>query len=257
MRRWWVAVALLVVVASLVVAACGGEDADSGLPNGASLVDLTTDDGFTLVAEAYEGSEEWVLLGHMFTDNRRTWDPIAVGFAERGYSVLVWDFRCHGESPCVGDTFSAGVPDIWRDWNAALDHAVAAGAVSVVAIGASMGGTSAIQVAADRDEIVAVGAISSPNRFKGLDALANYERVTVPTLFVVGEDDMSAPEFSQRFHDRAVGPSRLEVLATGLHGNVLAVDAEFGPEVQELLYAFAADPLGTVGGAVSEVAEGG
>lgn len=253
MLRRWVVLGMLVVVASVVVAACGGGDDGSGLPDGASLVDLTTDDGFALVGESYEGGAEWVLLGHMFTDDRGTWDPIAAGFAERGYSVLVWDFRCHGESACVGETFSDGVPDIWRDWNAALDYAVTEGATSVVAIGASMGGTSAIQVAADRDEIVAVGAISSPNRFKGLDALANYEQVTVPKLFIVGADDMAAPKFSRRFHEEATGPSRLEVLPTDLHGNVLAVDAEFGPGIQALLYAFAADPSGTVGDVVSAV----
>jgi pimeloyl-ACP methyl ester carboxylesterase len=258
MLRRWVALGLVVAVASLVavvlvVGGGGGGDDGLGLPDGASLVDLTTDDGFTLVAESYEGGPDWVLLGHMFTDDRRTWDPIAAGFAERGYSVLVWDFRCHGESPCAGERFSDGVADIWRDWNAALDHAVAEGAASVVAIGASMGGTSAIQVAADRDEIVAVGSISGPNRFKGLDALEHYERVTVPKLFIVGADDMAAPKFSRRFHEEATGPSRLEMLPTALHGNVLAVDAEFGPGIQTLLYAFAADPLGTVGDVVSAV----
>ena len=255
MLRRWVVLGLVLVVASLGVAACGGGDGSSGIPDGASLVDLTTDDGFTLVAESYEGGAEWVLLGHMFTDDRRTWDPIAAGFAARGYSVLVWDFRCHGESSCAGERFRDGVPDIWRDWNAALDFAVTEGAASVVAIGASMGGTSAIQVAADREEIVAVGAISSPNTFKGLDALAHYARVTVPKLFIVGADDMAAPKFSRRFHDEATGPSRLEVLPTALHGNVLAVDAEFGPAIQSLLYAFAADPLATVGDVVSAVGE--
>ncbi len=49
---------MLVVVAWLAAAACGGGDEGLGLPDGASLVNLTTDDGFALVGESYEGGAE-------------------------------------------------------------------------------------------------------------------------------------------------------------------------------------------------------
>ncbi|MEE9277578.1 MAG: alpha/beta fold hydrolase [Dehalococcoidia bacterium] len=234
----------LTVLAAILVAACGGGLAEL------QDVELSTADGVTIVGDVRRGDSSqggtWVLLAHQWPNERRLWEPIADGFQERGYSVLAWDFRCHGESECRSESKSDSVQDNWRDWNAAIDFAVAEGATAIYAIGASMGGTSAIQVAAERDEIVAVAAISSPNRFKGLDALERFDQVTIPKLFIAGAGDMAAPKFSQRFDARAVGPSRLVVLDTDLHGNTLAVDEEFGPRVQALLYDFVVDPLAVV-----------
>lgn len=237
-RRGALLLAALGLIA-IVAGACGG----GGEPQD---VELTTVDGIRIAAEVREGSDTWVLLAHQWPNDRTLWTPIADRFRERGYSVLIWDARCHGESECTYAEKGDSVGDNWRDWNAALDFAVAEGASAIYAIGASMGGTGAVQVAADRDEIVAIAALSSPNRFKGLDALENYERVTVPRLFIVGAQDVAAPKFSQRFHQRAAGPSRLVVFDTDLHGNRLAVSDEFGERVQQLLLDFVEDPAATV-----------
>ena len=204
---------------------------------------LTADDGATFVAEVRRsetGSSEWVLLGHQFPYQGNLWNPLATRFHDLGYNVLWWDFRCHGVSPCHNpeNDKEEDVGDIWRDWNAAVDYAVEQGASAVYALGASMGGTSAVQVAAERPEIVRVAAVSSPNRFLGLDALRNYERVTIPKLFIVGEDNLSAPEFSRRFHEEATGPSQLHVYPTDLHGNFLILSEEFGEEITEILVTF-------------------
>ena len=256
-RRRLLGLAVVVAMAAglavgLTLAFTGGDN--DGLPDGAKRTAIMTDDGLTLAADVWRGNktlrDEWVLLGHQFPDERRPWDPVATLIHDADYTVLAWDFRCHGESVgaarCNADSRSDAVQNIWRDWNAAINYALAQGATRIVAIGASMGGTSAVQVAADRPEIVAVSAISSPNRFKGLDALENYAAVTVPKLFIVGEQNVAAPDFSRRFHAEAVGPSRLLVLDTDLHGNPLAVSVEFGPFIQHLLLAFVRDPAGTV-----------
>ena len=94
--------------------------------------------------------------------------------------MLTWDFRCHGDSPCETETKGESVFNIWREWHAAIDYAVAQGATTIYGIGRNLGGTSAVQVAADRSELDAVAAVSSPYRFKGLDALANYDRASAP-----------------------------------------------------------------------------
>ena len=257
-RRRLAGLALVLALAAglavgLTLAFTGGGDND-GLPDGAKRTAILTDDGLSLAADVWPGDKalrnEWVLLGHQFPDARRPWDPLATLIQDAGYTVLAWDFRCHGESvgptACNADSRSDAVQNIWRDWNAAIDYALAQGATRIVAIGASMGGTSAVQVAAARTEIVAISAISSPNRFKGLDALENYAAVTIPKLFIVGEQNVAAPDFSRRFHAEAVGPSRLVVLDTDLHGNPLTISMAFGPFIQELLLAFVQDPGGTV-----------
>ena len=240
----------------LVGPACGGDaadDAPTGARQGERRPDATiftwqSSDGVEIEAELRRGGEEWVLLGHQFTGSRRDWDQLVEGFTERGYTVLIWDFRCHGESGCntENDSKREATQDIWREWVAALDYAVANGAHRIHAGGASMGGTSLIQVAADRDDIASIFAISSPNRFQGLDALEHYDRVTVPKLFIAGARDKSAPDFSQRYFDRATGPARLDVLNTALHGNTLAQDPVWGRHVQPMLYAFVEDPEGHI-----------
>ncbi len=245
-----------VLLALLLAAACGGgggDAADDGSRRGERRSDATvftweSSDGVEIAAELRRGGPDWVLLGHQFTGSRRDWDQMVEGFAARGYTVLFWDFRCHGESGCntENDSKRAATQETWREWVAALDYAVANGARRIHAGGASMGGTALIQVAADRDDIATIFAISSPNRFQGLDALADYDRVTVPMLFIVGADDKAAPDFSQRYFDRAAGPARLNVLNTDLHGATLAKDGVWGRLVQPMLYEFVADPEGYI-----------
>ena len=164
---------LFVLALALLVAACGGGGDDN-----ASSGDAETDrqgerradslvftwessDGVTIEAELRRGGDEWVLMGHQFTGSRRDWDQMVEGFSARGYSVLTWDFRCHGESGCntLNNSKRDATVDIWREWLAALAYANDNGARVIHAGGASMGGTSLIQVAAVRDDIASIFAI--------------------------------------------------------------------------------------------------
>ena len=227
----------MVLLGGPVLAACGG-DGDDDAPAAAEIIELETSDGLPFVAEVRDGGGIWVLFGHQFTGNRRLWDPLAEDFHQRGYSVLTWDFRGHGETPDFEDVEKFSAAEIWREWLAAVNFAVAEGATAVYAIGASMGGTSAMVAASMDSRIDGVAAISSPNRFRGLDALENLDQVTAPKLFIAGEGDLAAPKFSRRFDEQSVGPHELVILDTDLHGNTLAVDEEFGPIVLDLLRAF-------------------
>ncbi len=231
---------LVIAIAALLVAACGGDGVER------EDFDLTASDGFVFPAEVTLSDDSvhgvWVLLGHQFTGNRRDWDSLRDDFLDRDLTVMTWDFRCHGEAPCETETKGESVEQIWREWMASLDYAVAQGATTIYAAGASMGGTSLIQVAADRPEIDALAIVSSPNRFKGLDALANYERVTIPKIFVVGRADNFAPVFSRRYHEQATGPSRLVMLETELHGTTLVQDKDWGPIARGHVVEFFDDP---------------
>ena len=227
--------------------ACGGEDGPAVGP--VEMIELMSSDGLPMRAEVRWGGETWLLLGHMFTASLHAWDPVAEHFHGRGYSVLTWDFRGHGETPRF-----ANIPEelraaeLHREWRAALDYAEAAGAERIYGAGASMGGTSlavtaAIEASMD-DRLDGMILISAPTMFRGLDALAEYATVTIPRLIVVGVNDRSAPTFARLFHRDAAGPSKLVELPTNLHGNDLTSDEEFGPQVLELMREFlpAADP---------------
>ena len=240
--RVWLWGALLGVLLMVgVAAACGGEEERP--VGGVESIALMSSDGLVMHAEVWRGGETWLLLGHMFTANLEAWDSIAEGFQARGYSVLTWDFRGHGQT----EDFAHIPQELWaaeifREWLAALDYAEAEGAEAIYGAGASMGGTSLAVVAsleaAGEERLEGFVLVSAPTVFRGLDGLANYAAVTIPRLIIVGVDDRSAPTFARLYHGEAAGPSALVELPTNLHGNTLTSDEEFGPQVLALMLEF-------------------
>ena len=219
---------------------------------------LEATDGHPFVAEVEGDGDRWVLLGHMYPTQRGTWDTLVERLLAEGYRTMRWDFRCHGASRCrVSDRKIDDAPDIYRDWEAAIDYALAEGARELYGFGASFGGTSLMQVAADRSEFAAVGAISSPNIFPNappegyraerLDGLRRVDEIAAPKLFIVGARNWCAYLYSDRFFERSVAPSRLVVLETDLHGTSIIDDDEVGPTAMEEIIAFFANPSGVSG----------
>ena len=131
--------------------------------------------------------------------------------------------------------------EIWRDWLAAIDFSVAEGATTVIAVGASMGGTSAVMAAAERAAVAGVVTISAPQEFRGLDAVASAGRVNAPLLLIAGNDDGDAVKDVEEIEAAAAGRADVEVLDTGLHGNALAASDEFRERILELVRGFVAD----------------
>ncbi len=230
---------------------------------------LQSADGARFVAEVNGDGDDWVLLGHMYRTkntnptNRGIWDQFAQTLVSEGYRVLRWDFRCHGDSPCVySGRQIEDVPEIYLEWEAAIDHAVAEGAGRIFGIGVSMGGTSLMQVAAYRDEFSAVSAISSPNIFPNkppsnsdrggddwarLNGLERVAEVEAPKLYIVGARNQCAYWQSNRYFRRAGEPVRFVIYETELHGTEILDDDEFGPDAVGEVLEFLADPHGILG----------
>ena len=231
---------------------------------------LRSYDGARFVAEVNGSGDDWVLLGHMYrtknTDptHRGIWDKFAERLVAEGYRVLRWDFRCHGDTPCVYSRRQIeDVPEIYLEWEAAIDYAVEEGAERIYGIGVSMGGTSLMQVAAYRDEFTAVSAISSPNIFPNkpqadsdrsredgfdkLDGLVTIAEVAVPKLFIAGARNQCAYRQSNRYFLRSAEPVRFVIYETALHGTEILDDEEIGPDAVGEVLAFLADPGGVLG----------
>ncbi|HEU0295912.1 MAG TPA: alpha/beta hydrolase [Anaerolineales bacterium] len=126
-------------------------------------VDLITADGIRLSAwytPPRKGAV--ILLAHGYGDNRPEW--IHALLAKKGYGVLAWDARAHGESD--GEISTIGYLEV-LDVRAALDYALAQPDVEHVgAWGGSMGGATLIRAAAAFPEIEALFIDSS---FASLD----------------------------------------------------------------------------------------
>jgi len=126
-------------------------------------LDLITEDGVRLSAW-YTPPRKGVviLLAHGYGDNRPEW--IHAILAKKGYGIMSWDARAHGESD--GEISTIGYLEV-LDVKAALDYVLAQpGVEHVGAWGGSMGGATLIRAAATFPEIEALFIDSS---FASLD----------------------------------------------------------------------------------------
>jgi pimeloyl-ACP methyl ester carboxylesterase len=170
-----------------------------------------------------------VVFAHMLPADQSSWFAFADRVAGEGYLALTFDFRGYcpgGDAGCSeGDkNVSADATDL----AAAVAFLRSRGVQTVAVVGASMGGTAALIVAADQGErIAAVITLSAPQSIEGLvagpDVLA---RISAATLFLAGEGDGAAASAAQAFSDQAHAPSRVEIVTSDDHGTALVTGSQ-------------------------------
>ena len=190
-------------------------------------VRLVAADGVNLAAAEFFGSATWLLFAHQNGRDRSAWGDLpadTLGMA--GFSALAWDFRGFGGSD------PGALSDIALDWQAAIDYAVSRGAQIILGVGASMGGTSGLVVAAADPRLNSLILISSPANFAGIDALAAASNVFQPLFFVAGDQDGTATADAQAMFEAAPGNfNQILILETALHGNDLINSPDFDNSV--------------------------
>lgn len=144
----------------------------------------TTKDGLELAAwytPPQNGAV--ILLAHGYNDNRP--ESLYVMFVKRGYGVLAWDARAHGDSE--GDLSTFGYYER-MDVESALGFVLAQDGVEHVgAWGGSMGGATVILAAAEHREIEAVAADSA---YPSLEDVLRFNMpfgLIQPFIFFFGE----------------------------------------------------------------------
>lgn len=189
-----------------------------------------------------------VIYLHGIADNRGSASAAAELFAERGFDVVAYDSRAHGDSE--GDVCTYGFYEK-QDLQRVID-VVERG--PVVVIGSSLGGAVALQAAADDTRISAVVAAESfsdlrtvaaerapwfftasvirhafalaekQGRFE-IDAVSPVNaarRIGVPVLVIHGAVDRETPSaHSQRIFDALAGPRRLLIVEGAGHNQSL------------------------------------
>ena len=231
------AFSLLALVA--FVGACGG-DAEPEAPQpvaGASIEAIETEDALILDARLFAADADGtagrlVILLHMFPADQTSWFEIAVELQDRGVSALTLDFRGYGAS---GGSKEVGMID--RDVRAALAFSRERGFERVVLIGASMGGTAAIVVAAE-EPVDGVMALSAPVSFRGLDAGEVVASVPAPLLVVASEGDISAANALEAFAELASLDADHALLVGGRAHGTDIFDHDAGDRVRERLFEF-------------------
>ena len=236
LRRLFLPAGLLLAAA---VVACGGDGAPpTPQPaQGASTESIMTEDGLRLDARLFavepeEAAGRLAILLHMYPADQRSWYDLARELQGEGAaSALTLDFRGYGASEG-----NKNVNKIDLDVRAALAFARSRGYRSVVLVGASMGGTAAIMVAAE-EPVAGVITLSAPVRFRRLDAGAAVGGVDAPLAVLAARGDTSAADSLNTFVERAGLEPRHALLFEGnAHGTDM-LTADDGDEVRAQLRA--------------------
>ena len=158
-----------------------------------------------------------VLLAHQSRGDACQWAGYARRLAGQGYLVIAFDFRGYGDSQTRGGRAGQRLA---ADVAAAAKAARIRGARKVFAVGASMGGTVVLAAAANiRPALSGVISLSGPASFGSIDALKIVPRLSVPTLYVVGQYDADfVPDAQQLYGATGAKDKAIHILPVGSHG---------------------------------------
>ena len=194
-------------------------------------VSFNTEDGVTIRGYLFGTGETAVVLSHMRPNDQRAWFDFARELADQGFTALTFDFRGYGET---GGDKELSLID--RDLTAAVRYLEQQGFARIYLVGASMGGTASLIVAA-REDVAGVVIVSAPARFEGLEADAVVADIKEPKLFIASIDDRDAYTSLQAFN-RAAGEPKGDLTFEGdAHGTEL-LESEHAAEFKARIIGF-------------------
>jgi pimeloyl-ACP methyl ester carboxylesterase len=195
--------------------------------------DDAEEDPIVLDARVFGSGDTGVILAHMRPADQSSWFPFATELAKTGdYTVLTFDFRGYGES-----TGEKQFDRIDTDLQAAYEYMRDTLRVDrIYLVGASMGGTASLVVAA-RMSVAGVISISSPGQFPPLDAVETVGDITAPKLFITAEDDVPAFRSQEEFWEVSSGSKAQHIYDGDEHGTAL-LDGPHAADVKARLLAF-------------------
>lgn len=177
-----------------------------------------------------------VILAHQRPLDQTSWFPFATKLAQTGeFTVLTFDFRG------VGDSTGQKEPDrLDTDLFAAYSYMRdQLGMTKIFLVGASIGGTAALTLAA-RMPVAGVVSISAPAQYLVLDALAAVPDVTAPKLFLASDGDVPAKRSEEDLWNAAADPKDRELYDGNAHGTEIFAGPN-GPALERRLLAFLSD----------------
>jgi len=191
-------------------------------------------------ADLYGSGTRGVVLAHGGPFNKESWKKQAQTLADAGFLVLAIRFRGDAANPDGSPGSFGSTPDNAADVLAAVSFLHRAGAKTVSAVGASMGGDSVGEADAQSEpgsiaRIVLLGS-------SGGDA---PEKLNGRKLFIVARDDKSGsglrlPEISSNY-EKAPEPKKLVILKGSAHAQYL-FETDQGPRVMKEILRFLSEP---------------
>ncbi len=173
-----------------------------------------TDDGIEIEGRIFGIGENGLILAHMYPADQESWKDFALLLSQKGYRVLTFNFRGYGKSGGEKE-----ISLIYKDVLAAYDFFKKEGVEDIILIGASMGGTAVLKVAAQKD-VKGVISMSGPLNWKqmGLSAEEEIKLIEEPKLFMASEGDSSAKDSANLMYELSGEPKQIEIYSGSEHG---------------------------------------
>ncbi|MHB8572894.1 MAG: alpha/beta hydrolase [Candidatus Dormibacteria bacterium] len=188
-------------------------------------VHLITSDQVAIYGASMGKGKVGILFGHQRGSNLCSWWPFAQKMAGLGYRVLAIDFRGQGVS-AAGPKGAEFALD--KDLDAGAAYLRRQGSDRLVVVGASMGGTAAVVVAAGLpDQVYAVASLSGPKTFMGLAADAAAPGLNIPALYMASRDDHPYVDEGGALANLTMQSNRtFDILPGSDHGTDMLVHAQ-------------------------------
>lgn len=235
-RRWLAVIAAVTVV--VLVPATGaaylfdvaGLRTAVCLGPGENVAQFEVDDGTPVQGVLLGRGPAGVVLAHQSDQTLCDWLPFARHLAAEGFRAfpIALPFR---------PLQKAG----WdRYVEAAVEYFRRTGAVSVVLIGASMGGAAVMVAAAEtRPSVEGVVNLSGERSVSGLDADGAVRRSAVPLFIIASDSDryLNARDASALYSESAATDKQLQLLPGSAHGTAI-LEGPQGPLVRDQIVGF-------------------
>lgn len=232
-RHWFVLIAIAVAGVAYACADDGGAPEDqtsvatddggpaptlSATPQNVGIPFEDGDGVVTVRGHVYGPQNDvGVILAHMLPADQTAWTDFAEELADAGYAAFTFDFRGFGESD--GDRDFELLDD---DLRAAVNYLRNSpyDIQTIFLVGASMGGTTSLVVAASED-VAGVVAVSAPSQFEEQDALSVVGQITEPKLFIASEGVEADMLYLDELFEGAVAPKEQQTYPGNAHGTDL------------------------------------
>lgn len=210
------AVVLLLAAAAVLGRSPASRSFDGCTPK-AGDVRFQAADGTHLVGHLYGSGRRAVVLVHESRGDLCQWAPYAERLSKLGYTAFPIDLRGYGESQMRG--FAPRIR-YGGDATAAVRYLLAHGRTQVFLLGASQGGSVAVDAAANMPAVKGVVSVSGAADL--VDAIGAVRRVHQPSLFIAGRDDVDFVHDARSLYRASpAGDKSLEIVPSGRHGTQL------------------------------------
>ena len=178
-----------------------------------TAVQFSTSDHITLAGQLFGQGTTAVVCSHMLNTTQQIWinTGLPQRLAQRGYLVLTYDFRGTGQSQ---GQYNPSMNAL--DLSAAVNFVRQQGATRLVLLGASMGGTASLKVAASMP-VAAVVTLSAPLNYGVAITNQDLQGMGGAKLFINSQGDAYATDTTFMFGE-VRSPKELHLYDGEAHG---------------------------------------